>query len=346
MKFQKRIKINNKWIGGENDPCFIIAEAGSNHNRDLGTAKNLIDAAKDAGVDAVKFQTYSAETLYSQKLKVLPGEREKPFNVIKKIEMPRRWIPELAAYSEKRGLIFLSTPFDKKAVDELSSFVHAFKWASPELIDRPLLEYAAKKKKPLIISTGFYSIKEISEALEWVEGTGNNKIILLQCTGLYPTLPEEVNLRAIKTIEKIFNIPIGLSDHTMDLVIPAVAVALGAKVIEKHFTLSRKLKGPDHPFALEPDELKEMVKNIKTIEKSLGSGVKKPVKREVKKEKLIRRGIVAKKDLKMGKKIVLEDITTKRVGKGAILPKYYKDILGRKLIRNVKIDQRITWKMI
>ena len=346
MKFQKRIKINNKWIGGENDPCFIIAEAGSNHNQDLGTAKNLIDTAKDAGVDAVKFQIYSAESLYSQKLKTLPGEKEKPFDVIKKIEMPRRWIPELAAYSEKRGLIFLSTPFDKKAVDELSLFVPAFKWASPELIDRPLLEYAAKKKKPLIISTGFYGIKEIKDALGWIKKLGSRRVILLHCTGLYPTDLKDANLRAILTIKKTFNLPVGFSDHTQSTLIPSVAVALGAKVIEKHFTLSRKLKGPDHLFSLEPGELKEMVKNIRNVEKSFGSGIKKPIEREIKKEKLIRRGIVANKELKKGEKITSKDITTKRVGEGAILPKYYKHILGRKLIRNVKTDQKITWKMI
>ena len=345
MRLNKKVKIANKWVG-DGYPCFIIAEAGSNHDRKLPQAKKLIDIAKKAGADAVKFQIYSAETLYSRALKALPSEREKPFNVIKRIEMPRKWISMLADYARKQGLIFLSTPFDKEAVDQLNSFVPAFKWASPELIDRPLLEYAAKKGKPLIISTGFYGGKEISEAVRWVWKTGNNKIILLHCTGLYPTLPKEVNLKVIPILKKKFHIPIGLSDHTLDAVTPAVAVALGANVIEKHFTLNRKLEGPDHAFALESRELKEMVNNIRNIEKGLGSGGKKPVEREIKKEKLIRRGIVATKDLKRGEKITPDDIVTKRVGEGAILPKDFYKILGKKLSKDVKRDQKIIWKMI
>jgi len=345
MKLKRKIKIGDKWIG-EGCPCFIIAEAGANHDRKLSQAKKLIDIAKASRVDAVKFQIYSAETLYSQRLKALPGEKEKPFNVIKKLEMPRKWIPELATYSKKKGLFFLSSPFDKKAIDELNPFVPAFKLASPELIDRPLLEYVAKKGKPLIISTGFYGLKEVSEAIEWVYGVGNNQVILLQCTGLYPTFPAEVNLRVIPLLKRKFQIPIGFSDHTLDTVIPAAAVALGTNVIEKHFTLSRKLKGPDHPFALEPKELKEMVKNIRNIEKALGSEVKTPTKRELKKEKLIRIGIVATRDLKKGEKITNVDILTKRVGEGAILPKHFQKILGKYLSRDVKADQKITWKMI
>jgi len=345
MRLSKEVKIGNKWVG-DGYPCFIIAEAGANHDRKLSQAKKLIDIAKTSGADAIKFQIYSAETLYSQRLKALPGEKEKPFKVIKKIEMPREWIPELAAYAKKQRLIFLATPFDKKAIDELNLFVPAFKWASPELIDRPLLEYVAKKGKPLIISTGFYGIKEVSEAIEWVYRAGNSQVILLQCTGLYPTFPAEVNLRVIPLLKIKFQVPVGFSDHTLDTVIPAAAVSLGANVVEKHFTLSRKLKGPDHRFALEPEELKEMVRNIRNIEKSLGSGIKKPVEKEIKKEKLIRRGIVAMRDLERGKKITSNDITTKRVGEGAILPKDFYKILGKKLLCNTKTDQKITWRVI
>jgi len=344
MKFKKRIKIRNKWVGGENDPCFIIAEAGSNHNRDFKTAKKLIDIAKKAGVDAVKFQTYSAETLYpryKEPLRLI-GETEKPFDIIKKIELPRKWQKSLADYAQKKGLIFLSTPSDKQAIDELDEIVPAFKWASPELIDRPLLEYAAKKRKPLILSTGFYGIKEITEALRWIEAVKNNQVILLQCTGLYPTLSEEVNLKAMVTMKNFFNIPIGFSDHTLDTVIPAAAVALGAKMVEKHFTISRKLKGPDHPFALEPKELEEMVKNIRNIEKSMGTEKKKPVKREIEKEKLIRRGIVTIEEIKRNDKITIQNIMTKRTGNGAILPADFYKIIGKKVNKNIKADQKIT----
>jgi len=339
------IKIGNKFIG-EDSPCFVIAEAGSNHNRRLSQAKKLIDAARDAKADAVKFQIYSAQTLYSKRVKALPGEKGKPFDVIKEIETPREWLSGLADYSKRQGLIFLATPFDKESIDQLDLFVPAFKWASPELIDRPLLEYAARKGKPLIISTGFYGLKEVVEAIKWIEGVGNTKVILLHCTGLYPTLAEEVNLKAMIALKRKFQVPVGFSDHTLDTITAAAAVALGAKVIEKHFTLNRVLSGPDHRFALEPEELKEMVSNIRIIEKALGTGIKEPVKREINKERLIRRGIVAESDLKKGEKLTIDSITIKRSGAGAILPKYFYKILNRKARVHIKTDEKITWKMI
>lgn len=345
MKLSKKIKVGDKWIG-EGYPCFIIAEVGSNHNRDFSRVKKLIDIAKQAGVDAVKFQIYKAETLYSQKLEPRPGKKEKPFNKVKKVETPREWLSKIAQYSNKKGLIFFASPFDKEAVDKLNPLTPALKWASMELIERPLLEYAAKKGKPLIISTGFYGLKEVEEAVKWVSQQGNNKIALLQCTGLYPTEFQEVNLAVIPVLKKRFNCPVGLSDHTMDTVVPAAAVALGANIVEKHFTLSRKLKGPDHPFALEPNELKEMVDNIRHVEKAMGSALKRPAKGEVFKERFIRRGIVADRNLKKGEVINVKDITTKRVGSGAILPKDFHKIIGKKLLRNVGKDEKITWKMI
>ena len=209
MAFKKRIKIKNRWIGGENDPCFIIAEVGSNHNRNFKLAKKMIDTAKEAGADAVKFQTYSAEALYQKQKKPLKeiGDKEKPFDIIKKIELPRKWQKTLSEYAAKKGLFFLSTPFDKQAVDELNEFVPAFKWASPELIDKPLLEYAAKKRKPMIISTGFYGAKEVKNALKWIKKNKNSQVVLLQCTGLYPTELEEVNLKAMVEMKKLFNLP-------------------------------------------------------------------------------------------------------------------------------------------
>ncbi len=341
----KKIKIGDKWVG-DGFPCFIIAEAGSNHNRKLSQAKKLIDVARQAGADAVKFQIYSAETLYSKRLKVLPGDKETPFDIIKKIETPRDWIEILAHYSQKQGLIFLATPFDQEAIDQLNPFMSTFKWASPELIDQPLLEYAAKKGKPMIISTGFYGLVEVAEAVKWVKAKGNKKIILLQCTGLYPTKTEEVNLAAMAVLANKFQCPVGFSDHTLSINIPAAAVALGANVIEKHYTLSRKLKGPDHNFALEPKELKEMVDNIRETEKAIGFAVKRPVKREIDKEKLIRRGIVLKRDLVKGEKVRTADLTTKRMGQGGILPKDFSKIVGKKIKKDIKEDEKITWLKI
>lgn len=341
---QKRFKISNRWVGGQDDPCFIIAEAGSNHNRDFETAKKLIDVAKETGVDAVKFQTYSAETLYPKNKEPLRliGETVKPFDVIKAIELPREWQKPLAQYAKLKGLYFMSTPFDKEAIDQLAPLTPAIKWASPELIDRPLLEYAAKKKKPLIVSTGFYSLQEVKEALQWIKKTGNNQVALLQCTALYPTRPEDVNLRAMLLMQKMFNVPIGLSDHTMSTVIPAAAVAVGARIIEKHFTLSRKSQGPDHPFALEPNELKEMVNNIRNVEKSLGNGIKKPVKKETVKEKLITRGIMATQPIKKGEKLSVKNIITLRTGHGYILPSEFYDVLGKKASKDIAKYQPIA----
>lgn len=349
MKLSRRIKINHQWVGDKDDPCFIIAEAGSNHNRNIKTAKRLIDVAKKAGADAVKFQTYYAKTLYPKSLQPLRllGEKTKPFDVIKKIELPRGWHKELARYAKKRGIIFLSTPFDKEAIDELYPLVPAFKWASPELVDKPLLEYVAKKGKPLIISTGFYSEKEVKEAIQWVKRAGNSKVVLLQCTGLYPTSLEDENLNAMQTMQKKFRVLVGLSDHTMSTIIPAAAVAMGAKVVEKHFTLSRKSKGPDHPFALEPKELKVMVQNIRDVEKALGDGIKKPVPFEIKKERLIRRGLVSKKHIKKGEKLSFANIITKRVGtgfKGALLPKGLDTVIGKKASKNILEDTVLTKK--
>lgn len=343
---QKRFKILNRWIGGENDPCFIIAEAGSNHNRDFGTAKKMIDEAKGAGADAIKFQTYSAETLYPETKKPLIGDKEKPFDIIKKIELPREWQKPLADYAKKQGLIFMSTPFDKEAIDQLNAIVPIFKWASPELIDRPLLEYAARKQKPIIISTGFYGLKEIENAVKWVKQSGNDKVVLLQCTAVYPTELEDVNLKAMVVLKNKFNLPVGFSDHTTNSIAPALAVNMGAKVIEKHFTLSRKSKGPDHFFALEPNEFKNMVQNIKDAEKMLGSKYKKPTKKELTKEKVLRRGVMATDAIKKGEALSVKNIITARTGTGAILPVDFYKILGKKAKRDIKKCQPIFKKDI
>lgn len=346
MDFKKSIKIGKKSVGGEKDPCFIIAEAGSNHNRNFKTAKNLIDAAKKAGVDAIKFQTYSAESLYPKDKKALSlmGDTEKPFDIIKKIEIPRDWQKPLADYAKSKGLIFMSTPFDKEAIDQIDKVALVFKWASPELTDRLLLEYAAKKKKPLILSTGFYGLKEAARAIRWVKESGNNQIILLHCTGIYPTEYKDVNLRAMAVMEKKFKLPVGFSDHTDSTIIPAASVAAGAKVIEKHFTLNKRQKGPDHAFALNPKELGEMVKNIRDVEKSLGNGIKKPVLNEIMREKIIRRGLVSKREILKGEKFSFDNIFTKRTGQEAIAASDFYRIIGKKAKKNIGKDKIISFK--
>jgi len=339
------VKIGNKKIGGKNQ-TYIVAEIGSNHNRDKKIAKKLIDKAAAAGVDAVKFQTFKAEKLYSKKTPKFSKDTINPFDLIKSIELPRAWHEELYKYATDRDLHFLSSPFDYEAVDLLDEVrVPAFKVASFEIVDLELLKYIAKKKKPIILSTGMANIEEIEEALSAIRSQRNNNIILLHCNSMYPTPVEIVNLNAIETMSKIFEIPIGFSDHTLGIHIPIAAVAKGAKVIEKHFTLDRRMKGPDHHFAIEPDELKQMVQNIRDVEKAEGTGVKEMAKAEQEMYEKGRRSIIAAQDIPKGTKITRELLIIKRPEFG-IKPKFLDNVIGKTAKKNIKSDEWITWDMI
>ncbi len=340
-----KIKIGPKFVGDGN-PCFVIAEAGSNHNRDLKKALKLIDVAVEAGADAVKFQVFRAETLYSKNTPRFPGENKPPFELIRNVELPRNWLPKLAEHAISQDIIFLSTPFDYTAVDELDSLgVCAFKWASSEITDLQFLEYAASKGKPMIISTGMSNLADIQEAIDTIKKVGNANIILMQCTALYPTQPEQVNLRMMDSMRNAFHLPVGLSDHTIGLTAPIVAVARGACVIEKHFTLSRKLKGPDHPFSLEPEELKAMVRSIREAEACLGSPIKDAIPKEKEKQKLSRRSIIARADIPKGTRLEKDALIIKRPGYG-IPPKFLGVVIGRKALRDIKKDEIVTWEMV
>ena len=342
----KIIKIGNKKIGEEH-PCFIIAEAGSNHNNDFEKAKSLIDTAVDAKADAVKFQIFKAEKLYSKntpKFDYLKGKNT--YDLIKEIETPREWIGDLAKYCKKKGIIFLATPFDYEAVDLLEPYVTAYKIASFEIIDLELIKYTAKKGKPMIISTGMANLGEIEDAVNTVRSVGNKDIILLHCNSVYPTPPNIVNLRLIENIKNTFDVPVGFSDHTLDIHIPIAAVSLGAKIIEKHITLDRNMKGPDHSFALEPDDLKKMIKNIREVEKAFGSGIKEKLEKESEEMyNKARRSIHALVDIPKGTKISKDMLIIKRPGYG-IKPKFIDKIIGRKSLKNIKEDDWITWDMI
>lgn len=347
------IKIG-KFTVGANSPCFIIAEAGSNHNRKLHQAYKLIDIAKQAGADAVKFQTYSAEKIYSRKTpmmsyvkrnKLVKGN-ETIWDLIKKIEMPREWHPKLASYCKKKGIMFLSTPFDLEAVDELEAVkCPAYKIASYEITHLPLLEKCAKTGKPIILSTGMADLADIETALNVIYKTGNKKVILLHCAINYPPNFADLHLRAMETMRKAFNVPIGFSDHTMGISADIAAVALGAKVIEKHFTISRKLKGPDHPFAVEPHELKAMVQGIRETEAALGSTIKKHTAAEAEMYKLGRRSLVAACAIGKGTKIKREMLEVKRPGFG-IPTKMMDQVIGRTASCNIEEDDILTWKML
>jgi sialic acid synthase SpsE len=335
---ENKMKIADCLVGiGE--PCFIIAEAGSNHNGKISQAKELIDIASDSGANAVKFQLFSADTLYS--------EKATPYSIIRDNELNRDWINELVEYANNKGIIFLSTPFDKEAIDQLYEIdAPAYKWSSLEIVNLPLLRYASSKGKPIIISTGVSNLADIQDALDAVYASGNREVILLHCASLfeYPQKPHLVNLRMIDTMAAAFHVPVGFSDHTLSISIPAAAVARGACVIEKHFTISRKLKGPDHSFALEANELKQMVKAIREVEESLGS----PIKQAIPEEEMVvpqRPSVIASVNIKKGTKITEDMMMIKRPGYG-VKPKFANIIVGRVAIKDIEKGDGITWEAI
>ena len=346
----QRLKIGERWIG-DGEPCFIVAEAGANHNRDLGMAKELVAVAAEAKADAVKFQTYSAETLYSKrtpKFTYLEGLTDKStWELIKEIELPREWQAELAEEATKRGILFMSTPFDHGAVDELDALgVPVFKIASFEIVDLPLVRHAASKGKPMIISTGLADYEDIQDALGACREVRNDQVVLLQCASLYPAPPARMNLRAMETMRRAFGTLVGLSDHTFGIHISVAAPALGACVIEKHYTLSRSLKGPDHPFAIEPGELRELVRQVREVEAALGDGRKLgPAPEEAEMHQKARRSLVAARAIPKGARIERDMVTIKRPGYG-IKPKHLDLVVGRIAKLDIEEDTVLTWEML
>ena len=344
-----KTKIGDKWMG-EGSPCFIIAEAGVNHNGDVNLAKKLTDVAKDAGADAVKFQTFKAEKVVTQKAEKAEYQKtakeESQYDMIKKLELTEENFRELADYAKKKCIIFLSSPFDKESVDLLDKMnVPAFKVASGEITNFPLLRYIAKKEKPVILSTGMATLGEVEEALNVIRSEGVEDVILLHCVSNYPARIEDVNLRVMETLRQSFKVPVGFSDHTLGITASIAAVALGACVIEKHFTLDRNLPGPDHKASLEPDELKEMVKTIRDVERVLGDGIKRPAKDEEGIKKVAMRSIVAKVDIPKGTIIAEDMLDVKRPGTG-IEPKYIDMIVGKKAKENIRKDELVTREII
>ena len=336
---------------GDGQPCFVIAEAGANHNRDLGMARDLIAVAAEAGADAVKFQTYSAETLYSKKTPrfsyLEPLTDKSTWQLIKDIELPREWQVELAAEAGRRGILFMSTPFDHAAVDELAALgVPAFKIASFEIVDLDLIRHAAGKGKLMILSTGLADYEDIADAVAACREVGNEQIVLLQCASLYPAPPERMNLRAMETMRRAFGTLVGLSDHTLGTHVAAAAPALGACVIEKHYTLDRALPGPDHPFAIEPDELRQLVRHVRDVEAALGDGRKTgPVEAEREMYEKARRSLIAARFIPRGTTIARDMLTVKRPGFG-IRPKLMDLVVGRVAKVDIEEDTVLTWEMV
>lgn len=347
------MKIGNRRIG-DGSPCYVIAEAGSNHNRDFGSALKLIDVAVEAGADAVKFQIFSADTIYSKKTpmasyltkKKLVEGNETLYDIIKKLEIPRTWTPDLMKYCQEKGITFLSTPFDLAAVDELEQAgVEAYKVASFEITHLPLLKKISATGKPIILSTGMANLEDIEVALDCIKKAGNSEVALLHCAIAYPPRLEDVNLRAMDTMKQAFQLPVGFSDHTMGHITDVAAVARGACIIEKHYTLSRSQKGPDHPFSLEPGELKDMVQAIRQTEQVLGSPIKRNTEAETEMHKIGRRSLVAAQDIPQGTVITEEMIAVKRPGFG-IPTRHMEIVIGRKAAQDIEEDDILTWDMI
>jgi N,N'-diacetyllegionaminate synthase len=343
------ISIGNREIGEKPD-TYIIAEAGVNHNGDLEKAKELIDVAKDAGADAVKFQTFKAKELASKEASKVDYQKEEneedsQYEMLKELELAKKNFEKLKDYASQKEITFLSTPFEKQSADILEDLeVKAFKIGSGEITNTPLLRHIAKKGKPIILSTGMSDLGEVEDAVDVLKEE-NAEFVLLHCVSNYPTRPKEVNLRAMDTLEQAFNVPTGFSDHTMDTHIPVAAVARGATVIEKHFTLDKSLEGPDHEASLNPEELEEFITKIRETEEALGTGVKKPAKREKNNKKAIRKGIVASKDIKKGESLEESKISIKRPAEG-IKPKHLEQIIGKEAKADMKSDKPINWEDI
>lgn len=350
---ERTVKIGDRFVG-PGFPAYIIAEVGANHDRDLATAHRLIDVAADCGADAVKFQTYRAETLYSRftpRLKEMDEfgrspAGETPFELIKRIELPREWQKELRDHAVERKIDFLSTPFDLDAVDELANLgVKAFKIASYEIVYYALLRAAARHQCPLIISTGNSNLADVEMAVEVVQAEGNHQILLLHCVSQYPPRVEELNLRAMQTLGQAFDVSVGFSDHTLGNTAAVLAVGLGACCFEKHYTLDRRRKGPDHPSALEPDELASYVEAIRDAEKALGSPMKRVQPSEEDNHRLARRSLHALVDIPKGTRITPEMLAVKRPGLG-INAAHEAVVVGRVARRDIRADEWITWDMI
>jgi sialic acid synthase SpsE len=345
------LKLGEREVG-PGHACYVIAEAGANHDRDLDVARRLIDAAVEARADAVKFQTYSGRTLYSTKtprFEYLGELGAKPAHeLLDDIALPREWQPILAAHCRDAGIEFLSSPFDRDAIDELDALdVAAFKIASFELVDLPLIEYAASKGRPLILSTGMATLGEIEEAVDTAVAAGAGGTCLLQCASLYPAPPATMNLRTIPTLQAAFGVPVGLSDHTLGTHVACAAIALGAHLLEKHFTLDRARTGPDHPFAIEPGELTALVAQVRDVEAALGDGRKRGPSSEeaVEMYTKARRSVVAACDIPCGTRITREMLTTKRPGHG-IRPKFIETLVGRCANTDIEADEVLTWNMV
>jgi len=346
----KNIKIGSKTIG-PNHPCYIIAEASSNHGGSLRRAKKMIRVAADSGADAVKFQLFKAEEIAADTNKVKVNNKTfvksktKLTDLYKANELPRIWIPKLVDYAKKQEIEFLATPFDEEAVKLLQiAKVRAYKIASYEMLDVPLLRAVAKTKKPIILSTGMANLKEVEQAIDVIKKGGNSKIVLLHCRSTYPLPVDQVNLKSMEVMRERFKLQVGYSDHSLGINVPVTAVAMGARVIEKHFYLNDGVKTVDNKFSLKPTELKKMCARIRETETVMGKNKKIPTKPE-RRERKYRRSLWVVSDIQKGEKFTNRNIKSLRPGLG-LSPLEIDKVIGKKAIYNIRANTALTNKLL
>ena len=334
---------------------FIIAEIGVNHNGSMKLAKRLIDAAVDAGCDAVKFQTFKAENLVTKEAPKAKyqikntGASESQYQMLKRLELSAAGHRQLLAYCRKKKVEFMSTPFDEESVGFLDRLgMKTFKISSGEVTDRPLIRKIAATGRPVILSTGMSDTDDVRRAIGWIRSEWKRlkvdpRLTLLHCVSNYPAEIRDMNLKAINTLKSGFGLPVGLSDHTIVTELSVAAVALGAEVIERHFTLDRDMPGPDHKASLEPGQFRSMVEAIRNVERALGDGIKKPAEREKEIRAMARKSLVAAREIKAGETLRAQDITVKRPGTG-MPPESIGRILNRRALKGIKKDSLINMR--
>lgn len=328
---------------------FIIAEIGVNHNGSLDMAKSLVLEARKAGADAVKFQTFFANELVTGNAAKAKYQTENmksggnQYGMLKALELSKDALIEISSFCSDNDIEFLSTPFSERAADLLEAVnVQRFKISSGDLTHLPMLAYIARKGLPMIVSTGMANMSEIEEAVLTINKSGNDQVSILHCVSNYPAAVEDCNLKAMETIRKAFQLPVGWSDHSKGAAVSIAATALGAEIIEKHITLDKSLEGPDHKASMEPDEFKQFVRDIRAIEEAMGNGIKLPVSDETETARVARRSLVVTKDLSQGHVITKGDVKIVRPGTG-LAPKHHEAILGLRLATGLKTDTPLQW---
>lgn len=346
----RRISINKKKVG-PGQPVYIVAEMSANHNQDLELAKKIIEAAKSAGADAVKLQTYTPDSLTMDsdndffKIKGTLWKGKKLYNLYREASTPWEWQPELQALAHSLDLDLFSTPFDETAVDFLMEMdIPVYKVASFELVHLPLLRKIARTGKPVIMSTGMATLSEIEEAVQTLKASGCQELALLKCTSAYPAPPEEMNLRTIPHLADAFNVPTGLSDHTTGMAVPIAAVAVGATIIEKHLTLSREIPGPDSAFSLTPDEFQVMARSVREAEKALGR-VCYDITNKQKNSVMLRRSLFVTKKMTPGDLFSTENVRAIRPGFG-LHTRHLENILGKNAARPISKGTPLSWELV